>query len=148
MINNRNYYPSDIYSFKSCYISSRQTRTLNLSLKDRLRKTAGLRGWGGGWTHKWPEEFKQRCAQCDYLSFFHAGCSFRGHYHLTLSVSQRQHTQKQVGLCHFNDSIASGVLHRLCSVTLQRPMWRERPPHLSELDHIRMGAPAAATSSR
>lgn len=86
---------------------------------------------GGGHTNG-QKEFKQCCAQCDYLPFFHAGCSFRGHYHLILSISHRQHTQKQVGLCHFNDSIASGVLHRLCSVTLQRPMWRcARPTSLN-----------------
>lgn len=89
----------------------------------------------GGRKHKWPEEFKQGCAQCDYLSFFSMrAAGSGGHYYCILSVSHRQRTQKkkkkQVGLCHFNDSIASGVLYRLCSVTLQRPMWRAptRPP--------------------
>lgn len=104
-----------------------QTFTERWAAKDCVEYLA--RRLRGGRTHKWPEEFKQCCAQCDYLAFFHAGWSFRGHYHRILSVSHRQHTKKkQVGLCHFNDSIAFGVLYRLCSVTQQRPMWRAPAP--------------------
>lgn len=46
----------------------------------------------------------------------------------SLRLTQTTHKKKQVGLCHFNDSIAFGVLYRLCSVTQQRPMWRAPAP--------------------
>lgn len=121
-----------IFSFKVCHIFS----TCKLPLKDGLRKPAlsiWLRGLRVGGHTNGQKEFKQCCAQCDYLSFFHGGCSFRGHHHCILSISHTPHTHthtKQVGLCHFNDSIAFGVLYRLCSVTLQRPMWRAPTPPL------------------
>lgn len=64
----------------------------------------------------------QRCAQCDYLPFFLAGRSLRGHHRLILSNSfthTRTHPQTQVRLCHFNDSIASGTLP---SIVLSDPV--------------------------
>lgn len=139
-------------SFKKNW--SFQTFTERQAAKDcvgNMVERLEVEGGVGGQTHKWPEEFEQCCAQCDYLSFFHAGCSFRGHYHLILSVSHRQHTQKQVGLCHFNDSIASGALHRLCSVTLQRPMWRAPAPPLRirpQSDESRRGPPSPPLARR
>lgn len=96
---------------------------------------------GGGRTHKWPEEFKQCCAQCDYLSFFHAGCSFRGHYHRILSISHRRHT-------HTHKKNRLGFAISMTQSHLEFPIdcaqWPrkgpcgERPPHLSEFDHIWM----------
>ena len=80
------------FSFKVGRVSSRQIATCKLSLKDGLWKL-WLRGWDTH-THTRPGEFKQCCAQCDYLSFDHAGCSFRGHY-IAFSPSHTDNTHKK-----------------------------------------------------